>query len=211
MKKKWISALVCMAMVLTLLPAAAFAEDGETVATSVTMGYSTSSRTMEFMFLQRVIFKEDHLPNTVLQTDLYLQKRQKFLRGYIEYNNGTIIVHGDVTFTSAGSSPIYVKSGTLTITGDEDASLTLKCTSGGSPVQISSANTSANLVLAGGVNFTATRESTVLAIGSYSKNNFETAENYSGDIYLSSKSRAINGGNVNLKTSGSISLSNNVN
>lgn len=41
MKKKWISALVCMAMVLTLLPAAAFAEDGETVATSVTMGYST--------------------------------------------------------------------------------------------------------------------------------------------------------------------------
>lgn len=147
----------------------------------------------------------------MLQTDLYLQKRQKFLRGYIEYNNGTIIVHGDVTFTSAGSSPIYVKSGTLTITGDEDASLTLKCTSGGSPVQISSANTSANLALAGGVNFTATRESTVLAIGSYSKNNFETAENYSGDIYLSSKSRAINGGNVNLKTSGSISLSNNVN
>lgn len=41
MKKKWISALVCMAMVLSLLPAAAFAEDGETVATSVTMGYST--------------------------------------------------------------------------------------------------------------------------------------------------------------------------
>lgn len=127
----------------------------------------------------------------MLQTDLYLQKRQKFLRGYIEYNNGTIIVHGDVTFTSAGSSLIYVKSGTVTITGDEDASLTLKCTSGGSPIQISSANTSANLVLAGGVNFTATHESTVLAIGSYSKNNFKTAENYSGGIYIYHQSRGL--------------------
>lgn len=32
MKKKWISALVCMAMVLSLLPVSAFAEDGEATA-----------------------------------------------------------------------------------------------------------------------------------------------------------------------------------
>ena len=32
---------MCMAMVLLLLSVSAFAEDGETVATSVTMGYST--------------------------------------------------------------------------------------------------------------------------------------------------------------------------
>lgn len=38
MKKKWISALVCMAMVLSLLPVSAFAEDGEAAATSVKIG-----------------------------------------------------------------------------------------------------------------------------------------------------------------------------
>lgn len=125
---------------------------------------------------------------------------------YVEYSNETITVHGNVTFTSAGSSPICVKSGTLTITGDEGSSLTLNG-SGGSPVQIGSSGTSANFVLAGGVDFTAAHENGVPVITSYSGNNFETAENYSGDISLSSQLMAVSGGNVNLKTSGSISLS----
>ena len=211
MKKKWISALVCMAMVLSLLPAAAFAEDGETVATSVTMGYSTILENDGIYVLAEGDIQGGPPAQYRVADRFAPAEETKVPEGDIKYNNETITVHGDVTFTSAGSSLIYVKSGPVMITGDEDASLTLKCTSGGSSIQISSANTSANLVLAGGVNFTATHESTVPAIGSYSKNNFKTAENYSGDIYLSSKSRAINGGNVNLKTSGSISLSNNVN
>lgn len=41
MKKKWISALVCMAMVLSLLPVSAFAEDGEAVTASVMIGSTT--------------------------------------------------------------------------------------------------------------------------------------------------------------------------
>ena len=208
MKKKWISALVCMAMVLSLLPVSAFAEDDEAAATSVKMGYSTTLED-DGIYVPAEGDVQNGPPANIRVADKFVptEETKNPEGGYIKYNNGTITVYGNVTFTTTASEPIYINSGTLTITGDEDASLTLKCTSGGSPIQIGSANTSANLVLAGGVNFTAIHESTVPAIGSYSKNNFETAENYSGDIYLSSKSMAINGGNVNLKTSGSISLS----
>ena len=63
---------------------------------------------------------------------------------------------------------------------------------------------SANLVLTGDVDFTATQTGSAPAV---SVSGTLKTDNYSGDIAISGASNAITGGDVNLKTSGTISLS----
>ena len=209
MKKKWISALVCMAMVLSLLPVSAFAEDGEAAATSVKIG----STELENGGI--------YVPATGENSQYRVV--EQFVSGggaeapdeYIEYNNGTLTVYGHVTLTSGGPSILNVASGTLTVTGGEDTSLTLN--NGSSyAVSIGSSDSSANLVLAGYVDFTAEHTGdygTAISING----DLKTAEGYSGDISISAKNNIVFykcGGNsgiaqIDLKTSGSVKMGTN--
>ena len=135
--------------------------------------------------------------------------------GYIEYNNGTITVHDSVTFTSGGPSILNVESGTLTVTGGVDASLTLN-NSSSYAVSIGGSNSQANFVLAGDVDFTAVNtgdSGTAVSINGALK----TAEGYSGDTSFSAKNNIVffKSGNysgtaqIDLKTSGSVKMETN--
>lgn len=262
MKKKWISALVCMAMVLSLLPAAAFAEEASAVTET---GEKTDSaeeakkteaadeteqqpqlsdelaESYSVMAQKAVAESNVSIGDTTLEdggiyipavdeeghtgTPAQYRVVDKFVPtedeevpesgNYVEYNNGILTVYGNVVFTSGGPSILNVASGTLTVTGGEDTSLTLN--NGSSyAVSIGSSDSSANLVLAGYVDFTAEHTGdygTAISINGALK----TAEGYSGDISLSAKNNIVFykcGGNsgiaqIDLKTSGSVKMGTN--
>ena len=134
---------------------------------------------------------------------------------YVEYNNGILTVYGNVVFTSGGPSILNVASGTLTVTGGEDTSLTLN--NGNSyAAEIGSSSSLSNLVLAGYVDFTAENTGdygTAISING----DLKTAEGYSGDISISAKNNIVFykcGGNsgiaqIDLKTSGSVKMGTN--
>ncbi len=134
---------------------------------------------------------------------------------YVEYNNGILTVYGNVVFTSGGPSILNIASGTLTVTGGEDTSLTLN--NGSSyAAEIGSSSSLSNLVLAGDVDFTAENTGdygTTISING----DLKTAEGYSGDISLSAKNNIVFykcGGNsgiaqIDLKTSGSVKMGTN--
>lgn len=286
MKKKWISALVCMAMVLSLLPATAFAEEAsvvtetgektdsvkeaeetekneETEKTEETKADETESaeeakkteaadeteqqpqlsdelaESYSVMAQKAVAESTVSMGTTTLEDGgMYVPAEgqiagpsaeyrvvDKFVPtedeevpesgNYVEYNNGTLTVHGNVAFTSGGPSILNVASGTLTVTGGEDTSLTLN--NGSSyAVSIGSSDSSANLVLAGYVDFTAEHtgdRGTAISING----DLKTAEGYSGDISISAKNNIVFykcGGNsgiaqIDLKTSGSVKMGTN--
>lgn len=286
MKKKWISALVCMSMVLSLLPAAAFAEEAsavtetgektdsveeaeetekteetkadetesaeeakkteaadeteqqpqlsdelaesysvmaqkavaESVAESnVSIGYTTLEDGGIYI---PAVDEEGHMgtPAQYRVVDKFVPTEDEEVPesgNYVEYNNGILTVYGNVVFTSGGPSILNVASGTLTVTGGEDTSLTLN---NGSlyAVSIGSSDSSANLVLAGYVDFTAEHTGdygTAISING----DLKTAEGYSGDISISAKNNIVFykcGGNsgiaqIDLKTSGSVKMGTN--
>ncbi len=282
MKKKWISALVCMSMVLSLLPVSAFAEEAsvvtetgektdsveeaeETEKTEETKADETESaeeakkteaadeteqqpqlsdelaESYSVMAQKAVAESNVSIGDTTLEdggiyipavdeeghtgTPAQYRVVDKFVPtedeevpesgNYVEYNNGTLTVHGNVTLTSGGPSILNVASGTLTVTGGEDTSLTLN--NGSSyAVSIGSSDSSANLVLAGYVDFTAEHTGdygTAISING----DLKTAEGYSGDISISAKNNIVFykcGGNsgiaqIDLKTSGSVKMGTN--
>lgn len=194
MRKRILSMLLTVAMLLTLMPMA-FAGSGATV--SVTMGNTTLTD------------GEIYVPATGDYSQ-YLVATQ-FVRtggttvpmgGYIEYTNGTITVHGDVTFTSGGSSTLKVTGGTLKVTGDSSSSLKLQ-----NGKSYAAEISSADLVLDGDVNFSAEQTSSVPTVSLNGA--FKTNENYSGNITISGKNVAIykkSTANVDLTTSGDIEL-----
>lgn len=290
MKKKWISALVCMSMVLSLLPVSAFAEEAsvvtetgektdsveeaeetekneETEKTEETKADETESAeeakkteaadeteqqpqlSYELAEIYSVMAQSNNavvestvsMGSTSLEdggiyipavdeeghtgTPAQYRVVDKFVPtedeevpesgNYVEYNNGILTVYGNVVFTSGGPSILNVASGTLTVTGGEDTSLTLN--NGSSyAVSIGSSDSSANLVLAGDVDFTAKHtgdHGTAISINGALK----TAEGYSGDISISAKNNIVFykcGGNsdiaqIDLKTSGSVKMGTN--
>ena len=152
MRKRIISMLLTAAMVLTLMPAA-FAAEGESGTVSVTIG-STELNNKGGIYIPATGNGSQY---KVVEEFVPTGETEVPEGGipYIEYKDGTMTVHGDVAFTSGGPVVLTVASGTLTITGDSDSSLTLN--GGNSPaVSVSGSlktdNYSGNLAISGASN-----------------------------------------------------------
>ena len=105
MKKRILSSLLCLCMAISLLPATALAAD----APDVLLCNTTQLVSGKYYTVNG---------STATQSD-----EQPASGGYLYYENASLAVVGDVTY-SGDYAALYIKSGTLTLTGSGNLSMT---------------------------------------------------------------------------------------
>ncbi len=188
MMKKYLSILLCLCMVLSLLPTAALAAD-------LTVSIGTTNLTDGKYYT----VKTGDDPSFALVEEANEQPAES--TPYLYFSGGILTVSGDVSITSIGPFPLAISYDKLTIGGSGSLSLS----SSNSPaISISDAA----LTLSGSVDFSAEQNGSG-AVPAIVNGSMETEDGYSGDITVSSNGNsAFNSMSaVDLQTTSNISIS----
>lgn len=195
MTKRLLSLALSLAMVLTMTPLVAGAEGD---AAMVTIGNTTLESGK--YYVSATTPAENGAPAYLRMVDTL--NEEPATGSYLEYKDGILTVHGSVELNCMATA-VTVNGGTLTITGNDESSLTVT-SSGMSPLYSSSTST---ITLAG--DFDITLDSSSAPTVTLNDSTLKTAEGYTGDIVFKNTSTSPvigSAGIVNLNTVGNISF-----